>query len=103
MADQGHVEVSTVRDFFHPLNGTETRAPPSLTTRDRELVSVIEVRIEPWELNPRPLTPQSPTLPTLPRAISIEFIIISPLLLLLARYYYYYLLNLLLLDFLHRY
>ena len=34
------------RDFFHPLNGTEHASPPSLTTRDRELVSVLEIRIE---------------------------------------------------------
>ena len=54
--------------FFYPLNGTEHGSKPSLTNRDRELVSVIEVRIEPGDLNPRPLTPQSVTLPTLPRA-----------------------------------
>ena len=35
--------------FFHPLNGTEHGSPPSLTTRDRELVSVLEVRIEPGD------------------------------------------------------
>ena len=40
----------------------------SLTARDRELVSVLEIRIEPGDLNPRPLTPQSITLLTLPRA-----------------------------------
>ena len=38
--------------FFHPLNGTEHGSPPSLTTRDKELVSVQEVRIEPRDLNP---------------------------------------------------
>ena len=53
---------------FYPLTGTEHGSQPSLTTRDRELVSVLEVRIEPGDLNPRPLTPQSVTLPTLPRA-----------------------------------
>ena len=36
---------------------------------DRELVSVLEVRIEPGDLNPRPLTTQSVTLPTIPRAV----------------------------------
>ena len=56
------------RLFFYPLTGTELGSQPSLTTRDRELVSVLEVRIEPEDLNPRPLTPQSVTLPTLPRA-----------------------------------
>ena len=54
--------------LFSPLNGTAHRSQPSLTTRDRELVSVLEVRIEPGDLNPRPLTPQSVTLPTIPRA-----------------------------------
>ena len=34
----------------------------SLTTRDREQVSVLEARIEPGDLNRRPLTPQSVTL-----------------------------------------
>ena len=38
---------------------------------DRELVSVLEVRIELGNLNPRPKTPQSVTLPTIPRALSI--------------------------------
>ena len=52
--------------FFYPLNGAESGSQPSLTTRDRELISVLEVRIEPGDLNPRPLTPQSVTLPTLP-------------------------------------
>ena len=47
--------------FFYPLSGTEHGSQPSLTTRDRELVSVLEVRIEPGYLNPRPLTPQSVT------------------------------------------
>ena len=47
------------------LTGTEHGSQPSLTTDDRELVSVLEVRIEPGDLNPRPLTPQSVTLPTL--------------------------------------
>ena len=54
--------------FFFQLNGTENVSPPSPTTRDRELVSAPEVRIEPGDLNPRPLTPQSATLPTIPRA-----------------------------------
>ena len=40
----------------------------SLTTRDRELVSVLEVRMENRDLNLRPLTLQSITLPTLPWA-----------------------------------
>ena len=35
-----------------------------------ELVSVLEVRIEPGDLNPRPLTLQFVTLPTLPRAFA---------------------------------
>ena len=39
----------------------------SLTTSERELVSVLEVSIEPGDLNPRPLNQQSVTLPTLPR------------------------------------
>ena len=56
------------RLFFYPLTGTEHGSQPSLTTRDRELDSVLKVRIEPGDLNPRPLTPQSVTLPTLPRA-----------------------------------
>ena len=50
------------------LNGIENGSPPSLTTPDRELVSVLEVRIEPGDLNRRPLTPQSITLLTIPRA-----------------------------------
>ena len=54
--------------FSYPLAGTELGSQPSLTARDRELVSVLEIRIEPGDLNPRPLTPQSVTLPTLPRA-----------------------------------
>ena len=63
----GQVEDSTVGDFFFThLIGTEHGSPPCLTTRDRELVSVVEVRIEPGDLNPRPLTPQFVTLPTLP-------------------------------------
>ena len=56
------------RMFFHPLNGTKHGSPPSLTTRDREMVYVLQVRIEPRDLNLRPLTPQSVTLPTLPGA-----------------------------------
>ena len=43
----GQVEDSTVVNyFFHALNGTEHRSPTFLTTRDRELVSVLEVRID---------------------------------------------------------
>ena len=53
-----------MRLFFHPLNATEHGSPPPLTTCDRELVSVLEERIEPGDLNPRPLTPQSVTLRT---------------------------------------
>ena len=45
--------------FFPPLSSTEFGSQPFLTTRDRELVSVLEVRIEPGDLNPRPLTLQS--------------------------------------------
>ena len=52
-------------DYFYPLTGTGNGSPPSLITRDRELVSVLEVRIEPGDLNPRPQTPQSVTLPTI--------------------------------------
>ena len=59
--------------FFSPLNGTEHGSQPSLTTRDRELVSVLEVRIEPGDLNPRPLTPQSVTLPGAGRTFSLYF------------------------------
>ena len=54
--------------FFYILNGAEHGSQPSLTTRDRELVSVLEVRIEHGYLNLRPLTPQSVTLRTLPLA-----------------------------------
>ena len=65
----GQVNDSTQGDFyFHPLNGSEHGPHPSLTTRDRGLVSVLEVRIEPGDLNLKPLTPQSVTVPTLPRA-----------------------------------
>ena len=38
---KSQVEDSTVRDFFYPLNGTENGSQPSLTTLDRELVSVL--------------------------------------------------------------
>ena len=51
--------------FFYPLTGTELGSHPSLTTRDRERVSVLEVRIEPGDLNSRPLIQLSVTLPTL--------------------------------------
>ena len=64
----GQVEDSTAADFFYPLNGTEQGSQPSVTTRDRELVSVLKVRIKPGDVNRRPLTPQSVTLPTLPLA-----------------------------------
>ena len=56
-----------MRLFRPPLNGTEPGSQPFLTTRDRELVSVLEVRREPGDLNPRPLTQQSVILPTIPR------------------------------------
>ena len=39
-----------------------------LTTRDRKLVSVLEDEMRALSLNPRPLNPQSVTVPTLPRA-----------------------------------
>ena len=69
----GQVEDSTEGDyFFYPVTGTEHGSQPSLTTCDRELVSVLEVRIEPGDLNPRLLTQQSVTLPTLPRAEIID-------------------------------
>ena len=64
------------RRAFDPLNGTENGSQLSLTTRDREQVSVLEVRIEPGDLNTRPLTPQSVTLPTLPLAGWYDYIII---------------------------
>ena len=57
----GQVEDSTAGDFFSPRQRF-FNSQPSVTTRDRELVSVQEVRIEPRDLNPRPLTPQSCTL-----------------------------------------
>ena len=44
--------------FFHPLNGTKHGSQPSMTPLDRELVSVLEVRIEPGDLKLRPWTPQ---------------------------------------------
>ena len=69
----GQIQDSTVWDAFHPLNDTENGPTPSLTTRDRELVSVLEVTLEPGDLNPRPLTPQSVTLPTLPRAACLTY------------------------------
>ena len=59
------------RRLFSPTKRSRELVPPSLTTRDRELVSVLEVRIEPGDLNPRPLTPQSVTLPTLQRAATL--------------------------------
>ena len=36
--------------FFYQLTGTEHVSQSSLTTRDRELVSVLDVRIEPMFL-----------------------------------------------------
>ena len=70
----GQVDDSTAGDFFfYPLNVSGGGSHPSLTTRDRELVSVLEVRIEHGDLNPRPLTLQSVTLPTLPWAGWCEF------------------------------
>ena len=36
--------------FFHPLNRTEHGSAPSLTTRDRELIFVLDSRIEPGDL-----------------------------------------------------
>ena len=72
---KGQVEDFIVETFFHILNGTGRGSPPSMTTTCyRELVSVLEVRIEPGDLYPRPLTPQSVTLPTLPRAGSDVYI-----------------------------
>ena len=56
------------RLFFLPTYRYRAWVQPSLTARDRELVSALEVRIEPGDLNPRSLTHQSATLPTLPRA-----------------------------------
>ena len=57
--------------FSPPLNGTDHGSQPSLTTRDRELASVLEVIIEPGDLNQRPLTTLSVALPTIPRAILV--------------------------------
>ena len=37
--------------FLYPLASTELGSQPSLTARDRELVSVLEVRIKPGDLN----------------------------------------------------
>ena len=44
--------VHRIWDCFSPLNGTEHEFQPSLTTRDRELVSVLEVGIEPGSFEP---------------------------------------------------
>ena len=46
----GQVEDTTHYTFFHPLYSAEHGSPPPLTTRDRELVSVLEVRIVPMDL-----------------------------------------------------
>ena len=67
----GQVETPPWEASLYPLDGTENGSPPSLTTRDRELGFVLEVRIEPGDLNPGPLTPRSVTLPTIPRATLI--------------------------------
>ena len=48
----GQVDDSPAGDFFHPLNITQHGYHPSLTTRGRERVYVLEVRIEPGDLNP---------------------------------------------------
>ena len=68
MAVQLPSQTPPFETFFHPLNGTEHGSQSSMTTNDREFVSVLEVRIETCDLNMRPLTLQSVTLPTLPRA-----------------------------------
>ena len=47
--------------WYGSLYSTEHGSQPSLTTRDRELVSVLEGRIKPGDLKPRSLTPQSVT------------------------------------------
>ena len=65
-----------LRLFFPSLNGAEHGSQPSLTTNDRELVSVLEVRIEPGDLNPRHLTPQSVTLPTIPQACNFWLLLL---------------------------
>ena len=62
-----NLRLDRIGDFIHSLKGKEHGSPPSLTTRDREQVSVLEVSIKPWDFNPRPLTPQFVTLATLPR------------------------------------
>lgn len=41
------VEDSTDGEFFHPINGSEHGFPPSLTTRERELVFVLEAIVMP--------------------------------------------------------
>ena len=49
----GQVKDSTAGDyFFYQLTSTEHGSQPSLTISDRELVSVLEVRIDPGDLNP---------------------------------------------------
>ena len=58
------------RLFLYPLNGTEDGSQSSLTTRDRELVSVLEVKMEPGNSNPRPLTPS--------QRITLEHILNNP-------------------------
>ena len=58
------------RLFHYPLTGTEHGFQPSLTIRDREVVSVLEVKIEPGDLNPRSLT--LPTLGIFPSTVLIQ-------------------------------
>ena len=43
------------RLVFLPITGTEHGSQPYLTTRDRELVFVLELRFEPGDLNLRPM------------------------------------------------
>ena len=50
---------------------------PPLTTRDRELVSILEVRIQPGDLNLRPLTLYSVTQPTIPRAGRVQVLCLT--------------------------
>ena len=65
------------RLFLYPLNCREHGSPPSLTTSDTELVSVLEVRIKPQDLNPRPLTLQSVTLPQAGLSQTLGFCILK--------------------------
>ena len=45
----GQVGDSIDGDFLHLINDAEHTFPPLLTTRDRELVSVLESRAEPGD------------------------------------------------------